>query len=261
MTESEFQLYKTGALVAAFALSLLVQWHLPLIKNPALIFRNWKTNVPLASVTGLVTGVFCGSCVCAVARYVELHGLGLTLAAELPLSMRIAISVPLLDVTAYFWHRANHRLPVLWRFHSVHHSDEVYDASTAARFHPGEVLISLTVRALVVGLFGLPIVGILLFEIIYAFFNAFEHGNIELPEQLDRVAMIGVVTPQMHRVHHSTSVSELNSNYGTIFAVWDRAFGTHKSPEKWPFVGPVGLPEPVPYAFEVIKLLGHPFRR
>jgi sterol desaturase/sphingolipid hydroxylase (fatty acid hydroxylase superfamily) len=138
----------------------------------------------------------------------------------------IGVSVLLLDLVSYGWHRANHRIRVLWRFHQVHHSDESFTVSTGVRFHPGELLLSLPVRLLAVSVIGAPPAAVVAFEVVFAVVNLFEHGNIGLPQRLERGLAALLVTPALHRRHHANRRPELDSNFGTIFTLWDRVLGT-----------------------------------
>jgi len=131
-----------------------------------------------------------------------------------------------MDLVSYFWHRANHLVSLLWRFHQAHHCDSQYTVSTALRFHPGELLLALPVRLVAVTILGVPVVGVIVFEVVFAFANFWEHGNIELPLKVERALGRAIITPALHRRHHSVELQLLNSNYGTIFSVWDRLLGS-----------------------------------
>jgi sterol desaturase/sphingolipid hydroxylase (fatty acid hydroxylase superfamily) len=139
----------------------------------------------------------------------------------------IPVSVLGMDLVSYFWHRANHRLPFLWRFHQAHHSDSNYTVTTALRSHPGEVLLALPLRLLAVVVLGVPIVGVIVFEVIFAFANFCEHGNIGLPLKVEQVLGGVFITPALHRRHHGRETRLLDTNYGTIFSFWDRLFGSY----------------------------------
>jgi sterol desaturase/sphingolipid hydroxylase (fatty acid hydroxylase superfamily) len=132
-----------------------------------------------------------------------------------------------LDIVSYGWHRANHRVAFLWRFHQVHHSDLSFTVSTGVRFHPGELLLSLPTRLAAVAAVGAPPVAVVIFEVVFTLGNLFEHGNISLPLQLERQIARLLVTPALHRRHHTRRYPELDSNFGTIFTLWDRALGTY----------------------------------
>lgn len=136
-----------------------------------------------------------------------------------------------LDLWIYWWHRANHRLPFLWRFHEVHHLDEFLDASSALRFHFGEVLISSLVRALFIILAGLPLASVLAFETLLALATMFHHSNVKLPAKFERALSYVIVTPSIHWVHHHALRADTDSNYATVLSIWDRLFGS-RSPNQ-----------------------------
>ncbi len=140
----------------------------------------------------------------------------------------------LLDCLIYWWHRANHQVPFLWRFHQVHHLDRTLDTTTALRFHPGEVLLSATARAGVILLLGFPIESVILFETLVLLASLFHHSNIRLPAGFERLLSWIVVTPSIHWVHHHQIRRDTDSNYATILSLWDRLFGsrsrTHRKP-------------------------------
>ena len=145
------------------------------------------------------------------------------------LSAWIAIPVSVLgmDLVSYFWHRANHRVPLLWRFHQAHHSDPSYTVTTALRFHPGELLLALPLRLLAVAVLGVPIIGVIVFEVVFAFANFCVHGDIDLPLTVERILGSVFITPALHRRHHGRESRLLDTNYGTIFSFWDRLLGSY----------------------------------
>ncbi|MFI5314296.1 MAG: sterol desaturase family protein [Myxococcota bacterium] len=157
-----------------------------------------------------------------VAAWAEAHAFGLLHAAGAPFALALAATVFGLDFVSYLWHRANHSLPVLWRFHRVHHADPAVHVSTALRFHAGEILLSVPVRLTAIALLGAPIAGVVLFEALFGAANALEHGSLDLPARLERAVGLALITPALHRRHHSVLRSEHDSNYGTIFSFWDR---------------------------------------
>ena len=139
----------------------------------------------------------------------------------------IPVSVLGMDLVSYFWHRANHLVPFLWRFHQAHHSDPDYTVTTALRFHPGELLLALPLRLLAIAVLGVPIVAVIVFEVIFALANFCEHGNIDLPLKVERALGRVFVTPALHRRHHGREARLLDTNYGTILSVWDRILGSY----------------------------------
>jgi sterol desaturase/sphingolipid hydroxylase (fatty acid hydroxylase superfamily) len=134
-----------------------------------------------------------------------------------------------LDVTIYFQHVMFHLAPVLWRVHMVHHTDQDIDVTTGLRFHPVEIILSLLIKMAVVAAMGVPALAVLIFEVLLNGASMFNHGNVRIPLSFDRIIRMVLVTPDMHRVHHSVLVRETNSNYGFSFSFWDRLFGTYRA--------------------------------
>jgi sterol desaturase/sphingolipid hydroxylase (fatty acid hydroxylase superfamily) len=222
MTGAEFQIVKSVGFVLALALAVGLQW----LRPHAAIEGSWRVNAVLWLVNAALLGLVCGACACAVSRWAEAEGFGLLNLSAAPIGVAVPVSILALDLVSYGWHRANHLVPVLWRFHQVHHSDPAFTATTALRFHPGELILSLPLRLVAVVGLGAPVVGVIIFEVYFAFHNMFEHGNIDLPAALEKRLAWLLVTPALHRRHHSRRRAELNSNYGTIFTFWDRGLGT-----------------------------------
>ena len=138
----------------------------------------------------------------------------------------LALDLLLLDCWIYFWHRVNHVVPFLWRFHEVHHLDETLDASSALRFHFGEVVLSSLVRAVVIILLGMPISTVVIFETLVTVAAIFHHSNIKLPAGLEKMLSLLIVTPSIHWVHHHAQRSDTDANYSTILSIWDKLFGS-----------------------------------
>jgi sterol desaturase/sphingolipid hydroxylase (fatty acid hydroxylase superfamily) len=224
--KASFQLYKGAGLLASLVLIIAVQLLVPNRLSIRALISNWRVNTPLALIDAALLSVLCGACVCTWAVTVREHGFGLFEAARMPYAIQVPATVLVLDLVAYLWHRANHHWPLLWRLHAVHHSDVHFDASTAFRFHPGELLISIGVRLTVVTLTGLPILGLITFELIYGFFNLLVHSDIRLPLGAEHRLGWVFVTPSLHRVHHSERPEIHNTNFGTILSVWDRLWRT-----------------------------------
>ena len=220
MSESEFQIVKSAGFVLALALAVGLQR----ISPHAGAAGSWRLNGALWFVDAAVMGVVCGACACTVSRWAQEGGLGLLNVAPAALWVAIPVSVLALDLVSYAWHRANHGIPLLWRFHQVHHSDPAFTATTALRFHPGEILLSLPVRLAAVVAIGVPVEGVIVFEVLFALANFVEHGDIDLPRTLERLLARIIVTPALHRRHHGRQLALLNTNFATIFSVWDRVF-------------------------------------
>ncbi len=216
--ETSYQLARGAALAAAVVLGLsLERWRPHERLRPA-----WRTNVGLWAIDALVTAVVCGACGWVVAAWAAGQGLGLL--AWLGVSPWAAVGLGILglDVVSYAWHRANHQVPLLWRFHQVHHADASFHVTTALRFHPGEILLALPVRLAAIVALGVPPEGVLLFELVFGVANLLEHGNFDLPGRLEPVVRRVFVTPALHRGHHACDWRELDTNFGTVFSIWDR---------------------------------------
>lgn len=222
MSEMEFQIVKSVGFVAALCLTVALQRLAP---HRALA-GSWQANTSLWVINALVLGVVCGGCACAASLWASGAGIGLLNQGSDSLWLAIPISVIGMDFVSYFWHRANHVVPLLWRFHQAHHCDSQYTVTTALRFHPAELLMALPVRLFAVVILGVPVLGVIVFEVVFAFSNFWEHGNINLPRKLEERLGHAFITPALHRRHHSMDSDWLNSNYGTIFSLWDRLLGS-----------------------------------
>ena len=168
----------------------------------------------------------------------------------------LALDLLLLDCWIYWWHRANLEWPLLWRFHEVHHLDEFLDASSALRFHFGEVLISALARAAVILLLGVPLISVVVFETLLAINTMFHHSDIRLPPRLERSLALVIVTPSIHWVHHHAIRQDTDSNYASLLSLWDRLFVSRSATRRTPEM-PVGTEGMTDRG--VIGLLARPF--
>jgi len=167
---------------------------------------------------------------------------GLLNLSELPFGVRFAAGVVLLDLAIYFQHVMFHAIPLLWRLHMMHHADLDYDLTTGLRFHPLEIILSMIVKLTVIVALGPPAAAVLVFEVLLNGMSTFNHGNIAIPAIWDKWLRRLLVTPDMHRVHHSVIIRETNSNYGFNLSVWDRLFGTYRDqPQKGHTAMTIGL--------------------
>ncbi len=157
----------------------------------------------------------------------QAQGWGLMNAFGLPLWLAVILTVLIFDFAIWLQHLITHKIPVLWRFHRVHHADRDIDVTTAIRFHPVEIALSMVLKIGLVYLLGPPALGIIVFEIILNGTAIFNHANMRLPLGLDALLRRFLVTPDMHRVHHSDNRAEHDSNYGFALSIWDRLFGTY----------------------------------
>ena len=190
---------------------------------------RWPNNIALVILDGAIVRLLAPGAVIAIALAGEAHGWGLVNALALPAWLAIPVAVVLLDLAIYFQHVTFHAVPALWRLHRVHHTDLDFDVTTGARFHPIEILISTLIKMAAVAAIGAPAVAVLAFEVMLNATAMFNHANARLPVVLDRWLRLLLVTPDMHRVHHSVVYNEANSNFGFNLPWWDRLFGTYRA--------------------------------
>lgn len=204
-----------------FILLLLFERLFPLRKTKRPFLNRLIVNV-IITVLSFIAGAFIVKPVVETAMVlIAGRRFGLLQLWSMPDHIKVILGFLLMDLTYYYWHRANHTVPFLWRFHNVHHIDPDMDVSTSFRFHFGEVILSAVFRGLQVSLLGISIYTYALYEIIFQFATMFHHSNIRLPLALERVLNLIIVTPRMHGIHHSSYKPETNSNYSVVFRWWD----------------------------------------
>lgn len=189
---------------------------------------RWTSNLALLLLNGFLMRLVAPLGAVGVALVAQRQGWGLFQLMEIPSWLAIALSVLLLDLAIYLQHVMFHAVPLLWRLHLVHHADMDFDVTTGLRFHSLEILLSLGIKAAVILLLGTPVMAVLIFEVLLNATSMFNHSNIRMPLGLDRVLRYLVVTPDMHRVHHSRHVAETNSNFGFSLPWWDWLLGTYR---------------------------------
>lgn len=189
--------------------------------------RRWFTNLSILVLSSVALRVVFPAAAVGTAVWAEANGFGLFRALGLPGLVAGLFAFVILDFAVWLEHVASHKFPVLWRIHRMHHADNGFDVTTALRFHPIEIVLSMVWKAAIVVALGAPVLAVLIFEIVLNGCAMFNHSNIALPQPLDRVLRRFVVTPDMHRVHHSSIPNETDSNYGFNFSLWDRLFGTY----------------------------------
>ncbi len=220
---------RLGVFVGVLLLFIALEAVFPARRRALPRLSRWRTNLSL-SVLGSVTGALMAPVLAvAVAAYASAQGWGLFNVLELDPWVEGLVAVVVLDFSIWAQHVAFHHVPWLWRLHSVHHTDRDLDATTGVRFHPVEIGLSLLWKALVILALGPSVVAVIAFEIVLNATAIFTHSNTSLPPRLDRIVRRVMVTPDMHRVHHSVVEPETNSNYGFNLSVWDRLFGTYRA--------------------------------
>jgi sterol desaturase/sphingolipid hydroxylase (fatty acid hydroxylase superfamily) len=219
-------------------------------------------NLALAVLnTAVIRGVFPVLGIVWAARVHE-AGIGLLAITSWPAPIEVAVAVLALDLTIYLQHRALHRLPLLWRTHRVHHSDIAFDVTLGLRFHPFEMTISQTIKLAAIAALGAPQLAVLLFDVILQGGSLFTHTDLALSPRVDRALRWLIVTPSMHRVHHSVLRDETDSNFGFNLVLWDRVFGTYRAAPRQPEPTMVlGLDDfRDPPEQRLVALLTQPFR-
>jgi sterol desaturase/sphingolipid hydroxylase (fatty acid hydroxylase superfamily) len=217
---------QSAVAVGVLALLWLLETWLPLFVDRPRRLLHAGRNLMIGALNLAMMALVFAAAVSAAAAWAEHHRFGLLHRIALPGWAALPLALVLFDAWMYAWHRANHRVPFLWRFHRMHHSDPNVDVTTALRFHAGEIALSSLLRLAVVPLLGIQLWQIVLYETILLPVIAFHHSNVALPERWDRLLRLVIVSPNMHRVHHSDWRPETDSNYSSIFSWWDRLFQT-----------------------------------
>ena len=227
--------------------------------------RRWATNLALVVVDALVLRALAFALpILAVAAAVDagLLGWGLFNALDWPVWVEVLLTILMLDLAIWLQHLVTHKVPLFWRFHRVHHADRDFDVTTALRFHPVEIAASAGLKVGLVYLLGPPVLAVLLFEILLNATAMFNHANLRLPLWLDRAVRLVLVTPDMHRVHHSVHREEHDSNYGFALSLWDRIFRTYvPEPKAGHTEMTVGLEWQDDRTMQLRWVLSSPFRR
>ena len=190
---------------------------------------RWANNIGLVVLNTVVLRLLFPAAAVGMAAFAVQQGWGVLNAVALPAWLAFVIAVVALDFVIWLQHVMVHAIPLLWRLHRVHHADPDYDLTTGARFHPIEIILSMLIKFAAIAVLGPPVAAVIVFEVLLNAMAMFNHGNVRLPAAVDRVLRWFVVTPDMHRVHHSVEDDETNSNFGFNLSVWDRLFGTYRA--------------------------------
>jgi len=209
--------------------SLMALWELRAPRRELTTSKKarWFNNLSIIFINLLLIRLVVPVLAIDIAIVARERGWGLLNNVDLPYWLDIVISIIVLDLTIYLQHVMFHAIPTLWRLHMVHHADLDYDVTTGLRFHPIEIILSTVIKIIVVVAIGIPVAAVLVFEVLLNSLAMFNHGNVLLPLTIDRVLRYGIVTPDMHRVHHSVIIRETNSNFGFNLSCWDSLFGTY----------------------------------
>jgi sterol desaturase/sphingolipid hydroxylase (fatty acid hydroxylase superfamily) len=253
---------RVGAALAVF--SALALWEL-LAPRRALSIgraRRWPSNFGILVLDAVLVRLLIPTAAVGVAVVASQRGWGLLNITPWPGLLEGLIGFVALDLVVYAQHVAFHKVPVLWRLHRMHHADLDFDVSTGLRFHPIEIILSTLIKIAVVVLIGVPAAAVIAFEVALNATSMFNHSNAVMPLWLDRLLRLAVVTPDMHRVHHSIRRHETDSNFGFNMPWWDRLFGTYRAlPEAGHDNMTIGLPSfRDPAELRLDRLITQPFR-
>jgi len=210
--------------------TIMALWELKAPRRELTISRaiRWSNNLGLVALNSLVLRLLFPAAAVGMAAFAQAQGWGLLNYYQISFPLAVIISVITMDAVIYLQHVMVHAVPVLWRLHRVHHADLDYDLTTGARFHPLEIILSMLIKFATILLLGPPVVAVVAFEVLLNATAMFNHGNVKLPSSVDRVLRWFLVTPDMHRIHHSVEDDETNSNFGFSLPWWDRLFGTYR---------------------------------
>jgi sterol desaturase/sphingolipid hydroxylase (fatty acid hydroxylase superfamily) len=219
---------RLGAFGGVFVVMAI--WELVGPRRQQAVGRGWRwpNNLGVVVVDTLLVRILFPTTAIGLALIAEARGFGLFNVIALSAVVGVVVSVIVLDLAIYLQHVLFHAVPALWRLHRMHHADLEFDVTTGLRFHPIEILLSMMIKLAVVAALGTPAVAVLIFEVLLNATSMFSHSNVRIPLGLDRVLRWFVVTPDMHRVHHSILSRETNSNFGFNVPWWDRLFGTYR---------------------------------
>jgi sterol desaturase/sphingolipid hydroxylase (fatty acid hydroxylase superfamily) len=252
--------------LCAFALvfAAMASWEVAAPRRKPSVGRKarWPGNLGILVVDILFLRVLIPTAAVGAALIAAGRGWGLLHQVDLRLSVASLIGFLALDLVIYAQHVAFHKIPALWRLHRMHHADLDVDVTTGVRFHPFEILISMLVKIAVVLALGVPVVAVILFEVVLNATSMFNHANVSMPSSLERVLRLVLVTPDMHRVHHSVVRAETDSNFGFNISWWDRLFRTYRAA---PEAGQLGMTLGLPIfrnrrELRLDRLLSQPFR-
>jgi sterol desaturase/sphingolipid hydroxylase (fatty acid hydroxylase superfamily) len=234
-TEQSFvslvQQTRYGVAAVALAAFWMIESIAPMFAGRSRRGSHVAANLGLAAINALVAALF-AVLIIAVAEWTRTREFGLLNVISPPVWVQWVAAIVLFDCWQYWWHRLNHRIPFLWRFHSVHHADAELDVSSGVRFHTGEMALSFMARLLVIPLLGITLPQLAIYEAISLPVILFHHSNLRLSGRADRCLRWLIVTPWMHFVHHSRWQPETDSNYSSLLSVWDRIFGSFRLREK-----------------------------
>jgi len=260
--------YEPAVRILAFAgvLAIMVIWEFLAPRRPRTLarLRRWPANLSIVVLNTFIVRLTFPAAALGVALAVEAQGWGLLHGIGMPAWVAILAGIVLLDLVIYLQHLLFHAVPVLWRLHRMHHADLDLDVTTGARFHPVEIVLSLLIKFATIAALGIPPAAVVLFEVLLNATSMFNHSNVRIAPVLEPVLRSLLVTPDMHRVHHSVERDETNSNFGFNLSLWDRLFGTYRAqPRAGHQAMTIGIPDfrDTAECSSLLSMLAIPFRR
>jgi sterol desaturase/sphingolipid hydroxylase (fatty acid hydroxylase superfamily) len=220
---------RLGFFFSVFALMAL--WEILAPRRALTVSKRarWANNLGLVALNSVLLRLVFPAAAVGAALFASRQGWGAFNYLPAPGWLAMSASVVILDFAVYLQHMMFHAAPLLWRLHRVHHADLDFDVTTGARFHPVEIVLSMLIKFTVILVLGPPVMAVIIFEVLLNATSMFNHGNVRLPQAVDRLMRLFIVTPDMHRVHHSVLDEETNSNFGFNLSLWDRLFGTYRA--------------------------------
>ena len=211
--------------------AVMAIWELVAPRRQLIVSKvlRWSNNLALVLLNSILLRLLFPAAAMGMAIFVGEQGWGMFNYYDVSFSVAVIASVIIMDAMIYLQHVMVHAIPVLWRLHRVHHADPDFDVTTGARFHPLEIILSMMIKFAVIILLGPPVTAVVIFEILLNVIAMFNHSNVRLYTTLDKYLRLLLVTPDMHRVHHSVEADESNSNFGFNLPWWDRLFGTYRA--------------------------------
>jgi len=219
---------RLGIFLGVLAAMAVWEWAAPRRRLTLPKLGRWTSNLGIVVLNTAVLRLLFPAAALGMAAFAAREGWGIFNYFAAPAWLALVISMVILDFAIYLQHVMFHAVPLLWRLHRVHHTDLDFDVTTGLRFHPIEIVVSMLLKCAVIAVLGPPLIAVMIFEVLLNASAMFNHGNVRLPLGLDRLLRALIVTPDMHRVHHSVEDHETNSNFGFNLSLWDRLFGTYR---------------------------------
>jgi sterol desaturase/sphingolipid hydroxylase (fatty acid hydroxylase superfamily) len=222
-------LLRAGAFIVVLGVMAVWEWRAPCRVLTVAKWLRWRSNLALVVLNTVILRLLFPAAAVGMAHFAERHGWGVLNYLHLSPWLAALLAVIALDFAIWLQHVMVHAIPLLWRLHRVHHADLDFDLTTGVRFHPLEIVLSMLVKFAAIVLIGPPVAAVIVFEVLLNATAMFNHGNVSLPGWLERPLRTLLVTPDMHRIHHSVEDDETNSNFGFNLSCWDRLFGTYRA--------------------------------